>query len=77
MKQSIEEACGTLSRKHNLSRTECHILVLITRGHSPQEIADIRERSLETVRTQIKQIMQKLEVNRFSGILMAVMAVVE
>lgn len=75
MSENIQKACQEIKQKFSLSGTEHHIVLLISQGHSPQEIADIRERSIETIRTQIKQIMQKMNVNRSNSIVLEVFRV--
>ncbi len=42
-----------------LSKAEASVLELIAAGHSNQEIADLRHRSLDTVKSQIRSLMQK------------------
>lgn len=68
MTKSIKKACDELTKKYDLSGTENHIVYLIAIGHTPKEIADIRERSLETIRTQIKNLMHKVGVQRVSNL---------
>tara|TARA_R110002072_G_scaffold302967_1_gene490446 strand:- start:508 stop:756 length:249 start_codon:yes stop_codon:yes gene_type:complete len=72
MDKKIKVACDEITRIFNLSGTEKHIVMLISQGHSPKEISEIRDRSIETVRTQIKQIMHKFGVNRMNSIVLEV-----
>ena len=72
MDRKVKEACDELTQELRLSSTEKHIVLLISQGHSPKEISQIRERSVETVRSQIKQIMHKFGVNRMSNIVLEV-----
>lgn len=72
MNKNILKACNELAKKHSLSGTEHHIVMLIAQGCSPLEISDIRERSIETIRTQIKQVMHKVGVNRANSIALEV-----
>lgn len=77
MQQKLNKACTELSELYGLSGTEWHIVFLISNGHSPHEIAEIRERSIETVRTQIKHIMQKVGVKRVSNLVVEVFRLAE
>lgn len=59
----------------NLTPRELQILRLLARGHSNQEIADLTGVSLETVRSHVKSILQKLEQpNRTRAVLYALRA---
>lgn len=73
----IKHACERLTKIYQLTGTEKHIAYLIAIGHSPQEIAEIRERSVETVRTQIKHLMHKLGVNRINNVVIEVFRYVD
>lgn len=77
MDKKINEACDEVAREFDLSRTEKHIVFLIAKGHSPREISEIRERSIETVRSQIKEIMHKLGVRRMNNIVIEVFRVAD
>jgi DNA-binding CsgD family transcriptional regulator len=72
MSKHIKQACERLTKQYALSKTEKHIAYLIAMGHKPQEIAEIRERSLETVRTQIKHLMHKVGVSRVNNLVIEV-----
>jgi DNA-binding CsgD family transcriptional regulator len=73
----IKKACDHLKEKYALTGTERHIIYLIAIGHSPQEIATIRDRSLETVRTQIKHLMHKIGVKRLNSVVIEVFRYVD
>ncbi|HCY89163.1 MAG TPA: hypothetical protein DHV17_02770 [Chitinophagaceae bacterium] len=48
---------------HSLSARETELLQLLIRGYSYKMIADELQIALETVRTHIKRIYRKLQVN--------------
>jgi DNA-binding CsgD family transcriptional regulator/pimeloyl-ACP methyl ester carboxylesterase len=50
-----------LARSFGLTASEIEVLRGLTQSQSPREIADRRERSVETVRAQIKSLLQKTE----------------
>lgn len=77
MSKHIKQACEHLTKQYKLSGTEKHIVYLIALGHTPQEIAEIRERSLETVRTQIKNLMHKVGVTRVNNLVIEVYRYIE
>jgi len=52
-------ADNILSHSHDLSPGECEICAYLAQGKSAATIADLRGRSLATVRTQIKKIQAK------------------
>lgn len=64
MDKRIKKACSHLMRNHNLTDAEHHILILLVLGHTPKEIAGIRKRSVDTVRTQIKHVLHKMQMSR-------------
>lgn len=72
MELALSEACDKLQDIYKLSPTEKDIIILISEGYSPYDIAKIRSRSIETIRTQIKQIMQKIGVNKLNAIVIQV-----
>jgi len=41
----------------------------VSEGLSPREIADARERSIETIRTQIKQIITKIGLSTSNALI--------
>ncbi len=50
-----------IQRLFGLTSTEAQVLAELRRGESPSGIAEARERSVETVRTQIKRLHAKTE----------------
>jgi len=77
MSVNIPKACDKLKQEFNLTNAEHEILLLVSKGHTPLEISEIRERSIETVRTQIKRIMQKLNVRRTHNMVLKVFHIAE
>ena len=69
------DAGSRLGAMLGLSKAEAEIAQALTSGASPQEIAELRQASLHTVRTQIKSLMRKLNASRQSEVVRAVMAV--
>jgi DNA-binding CsgD family transcriptional regulator len=69
MDHKIKSACSIFQECHGLSSVESHIVYLLMIGHTPKQIADIRERSIETIRTQIKHIFNKVRINRTADLL--------
>lgn len=72
MEQKVKAVCDLLGEEFRLTRTETHILFLVAIGLNLFEVALERERNIETVRTQIKQIMQKMDEDRMVGIVLKV-----
>lgn len=68
---------GLLRDAYGLTPAEAEIMVAITRHHSLQDIADARQRSLETVRAQVKSIMIKTEARGQSDLLRIAMSVMD
>lgn len=60
----ITETIDSLISRHGLSVAESEVLFLLLRGYKNEEIADIRNVSLNTVKTQVAQIYSK---TGFSG----------
>jgi DNA-binding NarL/FixJ family response regulator len=54
---------GILSSKKKVSRREKEVLLLIYRGKSYKMVAEEMGITIETVRTYIKRVYQKLEVH--------------
>jgi len=54
----------TKAKELNLSQREIEVLLLLSKGHSNQEIADELFVSLNTIKTHISKIYQKLNVSR-------------
>ena len=48
---------------YGLTKTEAIVCKLLAEGHSTQDMADLRNVSLETIRSQIKTIMEKTSTN--------------
>lgn len=57
-----------------LSPTEARIAILLADGATIQEISDRRQSAVGTVRTQVKNIMLKLDARRQSGVVRTVSA---
>ncbi len=63
-----EALMPTLRTTHRLSRAEADIALLLAQGLTPKEIAEVRQTSLHTVRTQVKTVLLKTESRRQSDI---------
>jgi len=59
----ISEAGGITQNKSQLTPTEYEILNLIAKGYTSPEIADMTNRSIQTVPVHIKNIYRKLSVH--------------
>ncbi len=55
----VRHDTSRLKTFYQLSPTECEILELVALGHTNIEISDIRSRSLDTVKTQMKTLLRK------------------
>lgn len=64
-----------LSARFRLSTAEVAIATLIAEGHSTQEMADLRQTSLHTVRNQIRAVLAKMEARDRGGIVREIMAI--
>jgi DNA-binding CsgD family transcriptional regulator/GAF domain-containing protein len=64
----------SLAKLYNLSPTESELLVRLVDGTSLSEIAGLRQVSIYTVRTQLKTIMNKLNVSRQADLVRLVMS---
>lgn len=62
-----------LTQKHGLSRREAEISLLICKGLTDKEIAEILGASFSTVRTHIKHIFSKLDVTTRSELIFALL----
>jgi len=62
-----------LTQKHGLSRREAEISLLICKGLTDKEIAEILAASFSTVRTHIKHIFAKLDVTTRSELIFALL----
>ena len=56
-----ERAADAMRALYGLTRSENAVLGLLVEGHSPQETASLRSRSVETIRQQIKAMIAKTE----------------
>lgn len=65
---------SSLAKLYNLSPTEATLLALLVEGKSSSEITDLRNVSINTVRTQIKTIMNKLGASRQADLVRIVMS---
>tara|TARA_R110002072_G_scaffold302967_1_gene490448 strand:+ start:1982 stop:3109 length:1128 start_codon:yes stop_codon:yes gene_type:complete len=57
-----------LSQLYGLSSQETAVAKYLADGHSPKEISKIRHRSIETVRTQVKQITAKMNAKSINDL---------
>lgn len=64
--KSISNRLNTL---YSLSDSESDISLMVSKGMTPKEIAKARNRSIETIRTQIKQICIKLGVKNTNSLI--------
>jgi len=55
---------NALINLYDLSRAEAEVLVLLSKGLSLREIADLRQRRLDTIRKQLKAIQRKTDCHR-------------
>lgn len=53
-----------LSQRYALTASEAEVALLLSGGESVKSIAQIRGSTVQTVRTQIKRAMHKMEVHR-------------
>jgi DNA-binding CsgD family transcriptional regulator len=58
-----------LTALYGLTQAESEVAVLLAEGFAPAEIADQRSVSIETVRNQIKALLQKTGANRIGGLI--------
>lgn len=65
----IEISANTIQQLYNLTSSEADICRLLIKGISLNEIADIRQSSQLTVRTQLRSINQKMEVSSQPGLI--------
>jgi DNA-binding CsgD family transcriptional regulator len=50
-----------LKKQYKLSQIEVEILLLVFEGYGPTQIANIRKKSLETIRTQLRSLRKKTD----------------
>jgi DNA-binding CsgD family transcriptional regulator/PAS domain-containing protein len=62
--QSPETPAGALARLYGLTRAEARVVHALASGQRIEDIAEQSQRSLSTVRTQLKQVFQKTGVRR-------------
>lgn len=77
MADILVSACDELADEYGLTRAERQVVILVVNGLTPKEIALRRHRSVETIRTQIKSVREKLGVCRISTLSHAVFRSVE
>lgn len=58
-----------LKTLHKLSDSEIEIALGLSKGYCPKDIAESRSRSIETIRTQIKQITTKIGVRSSNALI--------
>jgi DNA-binding CsgD family transcriptional regulator len=61
---NLEAGIARLRRLFNMTRAEAEIAARLVRGESPRDIAKARQTSEQTVRTQIKLVLQKAGCRR-------------
>lgn len=61
-----------LASLFHLSQSELDVAILIAKGVSPNDIAKSRSRSIDTVRTQIKQITAKMGVKKATELIILI-----
>lgn len=66
-----------LSRAFGLTETECDIARALVSGETAREIAQTRGRSLETVRSQVKSVLRKVDVHSQSELIRLTAALVQ
>jgi DNA-binding CsgD family transcriptional regulator len=70
--RDLSKSSKTLDKRlkslYKLSASEIDIAVELSKGLSPKEIAEKRCRSIETIRTQIKQVIIKMGAKRSSDL---------
>ncbi len=58
-----------LAKLYDLTRAESEVAELLAEGFAPAEVADQRSVSLDTVRNQIKALLQKTGATRLGGLI--------
>lgn len=59
---------------YGLSAAEAELLSMLVQGNSVSEIADLRRVSIETIRSQLKRLMSKMEVSRQADLVRLVLS---
>ena len=67
--QWTDQLSDTLRNTYGLTDTEIEVARLLHLGKSPAEIGTARNRSLETIRTQIKSLMIKTDTRKQAGLI--------
>jgi len=75
--QHLQKACVKLSEQYQLTPAEQSILLLLSQGHKPKQIAALRCRNIETIRTQVKSIREKLQAYRVGQVVEKVIAMAD
>lgn len=65
---------SSLAQLYDLSPAEAELLARLVEGRSLNEIADLRQVSIYTARTQLKTIMNKLNISRQADLVRLVMS---
>lgn len=71
IRETPVNAKGRLKERYGLTDQESGIALQLAEGLSISEIADVRDRSVHTVRNQIKAVMAKLGVKRQAAVVKA------
>lgn len=64
LKQDDRQLIGALQAAFQLTAAEAHVALMLAEGQSPQAIADSRGVSINTVRTQVRNLYDKLGICR-------------
>ncbi len=58
-----EQTCDALVEAFDLTATERELLLALVKGNSPRDFAELRGRSVETARTQVRSLLAKVGVS--------------
>ncbi len=64
-----DQATAQIKHQFGLTTAECELLINFVEGYSSKEIAQIRNRSYATVRTQLQSLMTKMGANSQTALL--------
>ena len=64
MQSALEARCAEVAAARGLSPREAEVLVFLARGFTPAYIAKSLVLSVSTVRTHVRNIYRKLNVNK-------------
>ena len=64
-----DQATAQIKQQFGLTTAECDVLVSFVEGYSSKEIAQIRNRSYATIRTQLQSLMAKMGANSQAALL--------